>query len=262
MSAAPTEVAVRETVVAVRGQCSRQTALNLTREIKRSLEQSWVLIKEAFDRRAWAALGYDSWESYCRKEFGTHLTRLSKELRREAVAALATGDQPMSNRAIAAAIGVDEGTVRNDLRTGAEFSAAIPVKGEVRTEASDEQFEGERPQDEQPKQEPVKGQQPKHEPAEGGEDDEYVPAPTRRVTGVDGRGYSTKPQSKRRRRPLPEQFLRAAVNLDKAAQDLVRLTEDDRFRTHAPALGGRGEIQRAAEAIRTVLDALAEAGNG
>ena len=82
------------------------------------------------------------------------------------------------------------------------------------------------------------------------------------MTGVDGTSQTVRSTAKRRHRPLPEQFLKAAVNLDKAAQDLVRLTEDDRVWTHAPALGGRGEIQRAAEAIRTVLDALAEAGNG
>src|SRR3954469_22994032 len=112
MTAAPAEVAAGETVVAVPGTCSKQTALNLTREIKRSVEQSWRLIQEAFERRAWAALGYDSWDSYCSKELGAGLVRLSKELRREAVAKLTSGEKSMSNRAIADALGVDEGTVR------------------------------------------------------------------------------------------------------------------------------------------------------
>src|SRR3982751_5775364 len=96
------------------GQCDEKAARQLTHQIKQSLEQSWRLMYEAYDRRAWAALHFSSWEQYCREEFGSDLRRLAKQLRREAVAELASGENPMSNRAIAAALGVDEGTVRND----------------------------------------------------------------------------------------------------------------------------------------------------
>jgi hypothetical protein len=270
VTGAAAEVDGRETAAPVKGQCDKQTALNLTRGIKRYWEQSGALIKEAFERRAWAALGYDSWELYCRKELGTQLMRLAKELRREAVAELAAGEQPLSNRAIAAAIGVDEGTVRNDLRAVAEFSAPAPaaeVEVEVQSEAGEKQSEDERPQDERPQDEhsqhePVGDNQPQHEPADDEESDDYEQALTRRVTGVDGKSQTVRSASKRRRRPLPEAFLQTALKVDKAAQDLVRLIEDDRFETHAADLGGRVDIKRAADAIRTVLDALAEAGNG
>jgi predicted transcriptional regulator len=257
VTGAAAEVAGRETAASVKGQCDKQTALNLTREIKRSVEQSWRLIKEAFERHAWAALGYESWESYCHNKLGTGLVRLSKELRREAVAGLMTGDQPMSNRAIAAAIGVDEGTVRNDLRALAESSAASPVvEAEVPTDSGEEQSEDERPQDERPLNE-----QHEHEPVEEEQPEEGEPAPIRRVTGVDGKSYTTKPESKSRRRPLPDAFLETAHKVDKAAQRLVRLTEDDRFPAHAANLGGRDDLQRAADALRTALDALTQAGN-
>jgi hypothetical protein len=128
VTAAPSEVAAGETVVAVPGTCSKQTALNLTREIKRSVEQSWRLLKEAFERRAWAALGYDSWGSYCTKELGSGLGRLSKELRSEAVAELTSGARPMSNRSVAAVLGVDESTVRADRRAGAGNPAPVPER--------------------------------------------------------------------------------------------------------------------------------------
>src|SRR4051794_7232043 len=110
-------------------QCDEKTARQLTYQITQSLELSYRLMHEAYDRRAWAALNYSSWEEYCREEFGSGLMLLAKELRREAVAELACGENPMSNRAIAAALGVDEGTVRNDrkvLAATAESSAVDP----------------------------------------------------------------------------------------------------------------------------------------
>src|SRR3954470_2683767 len=104
------------TVVADAAQCSLERAEELTHQLQQSLEVSWNLLHEAFDLRAWAAMGYESWEAYCREELGSSLLRLDKERRRRAVAELTSGDRPMSNRAAAAALGVDEGTVRNDRR--------------------------------------------------------------------------------------------------------------------------------------------------
>src|SRR4051794_39160747 len=69
----PRRGSVADNAVPVRGQCDERTARDLTREIKKSLEQSWTLIKEAFKCRAWAALGYESWESYCDNQLGTGL---------------------------------------------------------------------------------------------------------------------------------------------------------------------------------------------
>src|SRR3954447_19105556 len=91
------------------GQCDEKTARRLTNEIKKSLEESYRLVHYAYDRRARTALHYSSWEEYCREEFGSGLRRLDKELRRGAVAELASGEDPMSNRAIAAVLGVSEG---------------------------------------------------------------------------------------------------------------------------------------------------------
>ncbi len=235
MTAAIEEVPAAEATVrtTVGGQCSEQTARDYTKQIRglfetasRSLETASNLIKEAYTRRVWVPLGFRAWEDYCDQEFGSAVARLDRVLRREAVANLTSGKNPMSNRATASALGVDEGTVRNDRKVaGAEDSAPEPHPDVVDAEIVEES-----------------------EP--------------RKVIGSDGKGYPTKPKSESHRRPLPDAFIQAALNLNKAAQRLARLTEDHRFRSHAADLGGRGDIQRAADAIRTVLDALAEAENG
>ncbi len=235
MTAAIEEVPAAEATVrtTVGGQCSEQTARDYTKQIRglfetasRSLETASNLIKEAYTRRVWVPLGFRAWEDYCDQEFGSAVARLDRVLRREAVANLTSGKNPMSNRAAASVLGVDEGTVRNDRKVaGAEDSAPEPHPDVVDAEIVEE------------------------------------PEP-RKVIGSDGKSYPTKPELKSHRRPLPDAFIQAAHNLDKAAQRLVRLTEDDRFRHHAAGLGDRGDIQRAADAIRTVLHALAEAENG
>jgi hypothetical protein len=170
-------------------------------------------------------LGFRTWEDYCDQEFGSAVARLDRVLRRDAVAKLTAGKNPMSNRAAASALGVDEGTVRNDRKVaGAENSAPEPHPDVVDAEIVEES-----------------------EP--------------RKVIGSDGKSYTAKPEANLHRRSLPDAFLKAVGDLDRDAARLVRLTEDDCFHTHAANLGGREDIQRAADALHTVLDALAEAGN-
>lgn len=38
--------------------------------LRRVVAEHQALLQEAHDRRAWAALGYPSWEAYCVAEFG------------------------------------------------------------------------------------------------------------------------------------------------------------------------------------------------
>ena len=260
MTAASAQVAIAETAVAVKGQCPEQTARNLTRQIQallgeasKSLENASDLIREAYDRRAWAALGYDSWEDYCTAELGTPLLRLGRAVRQRLVGKLTSGG--MSNRSVASALGISEITVRRDLKSGATDVAPDPEPEEVEVSTT---VEIPAPPEVSAEVEILAEAELREEGIEEVRSLDSV----RRVTGADGKSYPTKPRSKRRRPPLPDAFLQAARDLDKAAQRLVRLTEDDRFRNDAAGLGGRGDIQRAADAIRTVLDALAEAGNG
>ena len=53
----PEQRRLREAAIdTAQGQCSRETAQQLTAELRRSLETSWRLLREAFKRRAWATL--------------------------------------------------------------------------------------------------------------------------------------------------------------------------------------------------------------
>jgi len=93
---------------------TERQAQELTAKIFARLDECWEWIKAAYLGRAHVAMGYESWDEYCKAEFqGAHL-RLPKEKRREAVASLT--DAGLSTRAIASATGISEGTVRNDLK--------------------------------------------------------------------------------------------------------------------------------------------------
>src|SRR5690606_22189968 len=80
------------------------------------VESTWQLIQEAYLTRAWAALGYNSWDAYCAAEFGTSRIPLPREERREIVTSLR--EAGLSTRAIASATGVDHSTVSRDIASG------------------------------------------------------------------------------------------------------------------------------------------------
>ena len=96
----------------------------LTDRIKVGIEGIWQLVKQAYQTQAWEALGYDSWDDYCTREFGTSRIRLPREERQEVVASLR--EAGMSTRAITAATGVDRKTVRRDLEQVEEMGPPGP----------------------------------------------------------------------------------------------------------------------------------------
>jgi hypothetical protein len=57
-------------------QCSEATARALTDQLRQSLSLSWELLVEAYQRRAWAALGYATWDAYTDAELGEVRLRL------------------------------------------------------------------------------------------------------------------------------------------------------------------------------------------
>ena len=71
----------------------------------------------AYQRRDWARLGYATWEEYVHGEFGTHRVKVTRSQRREIVERLR--GEGLSTRAIGAALGVDQRTVRRDLPAAA-----------------------------------------------------------------------------------------------------------------------------------------------
>src|SRR5687768_7949658 len=44
-------------------------ARQITEEIKSNVESVWLLLKKAHDGKAWAALGFPTWEEYVKQEF-------------------------------------------------------------------------------------------------------------------------------------------------------------------------------------------------
>lgn len=72
----------------VLAELNAPAARDLTDQIKVALGATWELVKQAYEGRAWVALGYDSWDDYCTREFGTSRLRLPREERAEVVASL------------------------------------------------------------------------------------------------------------------------------------------------------------------------------
>ena len=215
--------------LATAGQCSEATARALTDQLRQSLAVSWELLVEAYQRRAWAALGYETWDAYTDAELGEVRLRLPREERREVVASMA--DAGMSNRAIGSALGVDEKLVRIDRRSGAEKSAPAdePIDAELVEDDSPEAMER---------------------------------AVKAAILGTDGKTYTAPPQpAQPRRRPLPESFWQAAYDLNKVTERIERLAEDDRFPQNAGevAARNRNDLIRAIDALQGVVNRLPSA---
>lgn len=85
---------------------------------REALEKLHVLVEQARSGGAHAVLGFASWTDYLSSTLGESPMRLDREQRRELVAYLA--GEGMSTRAIAPIAGVDQKTVRNDLRAAGE----------------------------------------------------------------------------------------------------------------------------------------------
>lgn len=88
-------------------------ARNLTDKIRAGLEGIYQLIIEAYQGKAWTALGYGTWDEYIRREFGNQPLRPPLEDREEVVQSLRSSG--MSTRAIASATELSPRTVRRSL---------------------------------------------------------------------------------------------------------------------------------------------------
>lgn len=86
----------------------------LTERLRGALVVAHDLLATAYTGRAWEALGYPTWATYCQHELVLERSlRLPRDQRRDVVARLA--DAGMPKRAIAASLGVADQTVRADL---------------------------------------------------------------------------------------------------------------------------------------------------
>jgi len=95
---------------------SADDARAITDRIRLAVEATWELIAEAYQREVWTSLGYGSWDDYCQREFGSARIKLPREERPDVVGSLR--EAGLSQRAIAAATGVAQSTVHEDLSSG------------------------------------------------------------------------------------------------------------------------------------------------
>lgn len=111
-------------------------------------------IADAYRERDWDTLGYQSWESYVEAEFSEARLRLSPDDRREAVAELRLSG--LSQRAIGAALGVDQKTVSNDLRAlSTEENSSVQPERITSLDGRERPATRTVPQSPEPKPEPV-----------------------------------------------------------------------------------------------------------
>ena len=171
---------------------SAPEARTLTDRIKVGVEAVWDLVTTAYTERAWAVLGYQSWDDYCTREFGTSRLRLPREERSEVVASLR--ESGLSIRAIAAATGDSVGTVHESLSPSVQNRTVEP------------------------------------QTVTGTNGKTYTPKPAVRDDEPDIDAEVEQPlPTMPRRKPLPETFWTAVYDLTKQSERVVRLTEDDRF---------------------------------
>ena len=246
----------------------RLTALS----VRDGVEKMQRLVAEAEQGQAHIALGYKSWTAYVADLFGDEPMRLPRDERREVVAWLA--GEGMSVPAIAAVTGVADRTVQRDFRTaeqvvtpvttstpeptafivGPNLSGSLDVtdwsEDEI-AEVMDEDNYGVTYSNE-----PF----PEDEPATIATTEGVIVAEQRRVdiTGLDGKTYPKAAPSSPRRNPLTDQFVSAALDLDRATARLVRLADDDRFPQNREkvATANRSDLLRAIAALERVVALL------
>jgi hypothetical protein len=164
---------------------------SLTDRIKVAVEGTWHLITEAYTTRAWAALGYASWDDYCTREFGASRLRLPREDRSEVVASLR--ESGLSIRAIETATGVSRPTVIKDLREGQQVVNSLPPAHSQRHGLNDVPADDlDEPDDDEPALTDEECQAlNRAEMLTDTEEADAIEAEVKvaRVTGVDGKSY-------------------------------------------------------------------------
>jgi hypothetical protein len=162
-------------------QCTEEQARALTRAILQGVEHVHHLIREAFDRGAWRALNYPSWEKYCEAELGTGRFQVPREIRQQAVAELTSGPEPMSDRAVAAGLGVSHTTVARDRgATGTH----VPVESATYMQQPSRKIAAVRAWQAKSAEEDARGAAAEPEPV-------TPPSPSRLVRSADGKTRRT-----------------------------------------------------------------------
>lgn len=94
-------------------QCTPTEARWITNRLRTAIGVATELYVEAYERRAWAALGHANWDAYCAAEFGDFQLKLPREERDEAIQSLRAAG--LSIRAIAATGVASKNTVERTI---------------------------------------------------------------------------------------------------------------------------------------------------
>ena len=185
------------------------------------------LVAEAKSGQLHIALGFSSWTAYLADAIGSQI-ELSTDSRRAVVELLA--GEGMSNRAIATAVGVTEGTVRND---------------KVRSDYAPE---------------PVTGLDGKTYKNPGSASNPHYSARSEVQhcgTSATMFGRDLPPSKQRPRRPLPDAWSAAVRDLARVVERLDRLAVDDRFERNRESLSYRkSDVIRARESLDKLVRQL------
>ena len=227
-------------------------ARELTDRIKVGVEAIWELVKQAYQARAWVALGYDSWDDYCTREFGTSRIRLPREERQEVVASMR--EIGMSTRAIASATGISQKTASRELAAARESNdSPVPVTG------TDGKTYAPRPQ---PQSEPEPELPQATALAQSDLDELNAEPPTWQPAGhLRDTDLNTMRQTKSadRRPPLLNDLPKAVHTTTKAIEQWERITNDDRFQANKNQIREThlSDLVRARDAISKLIQSIA-----
>lgn len=241
-----------------------EDARALTDRIKVGMDGIWELIKDAYQYRAWAALGYTGWDDYCNREFGTQRIKLPREERREIVSSMR--DIGMSARAISIATGADRKTIATDLKSGGGNSTT----SEKVIGADGKEYPASRPKENsEPAPGPPAGDngiievacnvcdrffriEETYEAIGGGFECEDC------VSGVEPAPEPVAEPVDDRRVYLAPAFKRKTTEVIKAVESLVKKVRDDRFGYNAPSVARDNlpELIRARQDLDAVIAEL------
>lgn len=109
----------------VPADCAARRRLEALKEMiaEPDVDDLVAAITSLWTAQDWKPLGYPNWDSLVAAELSA-IPKLSRELREETVVGCRLAG--MSTRAIGAALGVDQKTVVNDLKSGEEYSSPEP----------------------------------------------------------------------------------------------------------------------------------------
>ena len=229
-------------------------ARELTDRIKVGVEAIWELVKQAYQSRAWVALGYDSWDDYCTREFGTSRIRLPREERQEVVASMR--EIGMSTRAIASATGISQKTASRELAAARESNdSPVPVTGtDGKTYAPRPQ-----PQSEPEPELPQATALPQSDLDElNAEPPTWQPAGHLRDTDLNDLKKEKTQHDQPRSEAITNQFTSAISDLTRVANRFRRIADDKNFPRNKEKVAAmhRHDLNRLIGELQTIADEI------